>query len=121
MVIAAGDNGCRVKLDGGPEVDIAGIRANTGEPIKLFLRAERAQIGKSLPDKSLPDKSFPNEPGFATLDGTITTCDYLGVLTRYVVDVAGVSFVVLQSAGGSVLRPRDRVTVRIPSDAWMKF
>ncbi len=110
-VIAAADNGCRVKLDGGPEVDIAGIRANTGEPIKLFLRAERAQIGLS----------FPNEPGFATFEGTITTCDYLGVLTRYVVDVAGVSFVVLQSAAGSVLRPRDRVTVRIPSDAWMKF
>jgi hypothetical protein len=64
---------------------------------------------------------FPDEPGFAAIAGTISTCDYLGVLTRYVVDLSGVPIVILQSASGSVMRPGDRVTVRIPSNAWMTF
>jgi ABC-type Fe3+/spermidine/putrescine transport system ATPase subunit len=111
LVAAIENNGCRVRLDGGPEVNIAGLGTNIGESIKLFLRAERASVGLL----------FPDEPGFAAIAGTISTCDYLGVLTRYVVDVSGVPIVILQSASGSVMRPGDRVTVRIPSNAWMTF
>jgi ABC-type Fe3+/spermidine/putrescine transport system ATPase subunit len=114
-VIAVESGGCRVRLDGGPEIAVADIHAKAGESIRLFLRAERAAIGRSFADPA----------DGATLEGTITACDYLGVLTRYVVDIAGVPFVILQSAGQSagrsVMQPGDRVAVRIPSDAWMKF
>jgi ABC-type Fe3+/spermidine/putrescine transport system ATPase subunit len=111
VVIAAVDGGCRVRLDGGPEVRVAGIAAETGKPIRLCLRCERAAVGFA----------FPDDPNAATMAGTIATCDYLGALTRYVVDLAGLQLVVLQSVSGALLRPGDRVSVRIPADAWMTF
>jgi ABC-type Fe3+/spermidine/putrescine transport system ATPase subunit len=111
VVIATENDGCRVRLDGGPEVGVTGIRGSVGATIKLYLRAERASVGLS----------FPGDPSFVTVAGQIATCDYLGVLTRYVVDLSGVLFVVLQPAGNSMMRPGDRVTVRIPVDAWLRF
>ncbi len=111
VVVATEDGRCRVRLDGGPEIRVAGVAAEVGKPIKLCLRCERASVGPA----------FSDDPNFTTIAGTITTCDYLGVLSRYVVDLAGLQFVVLQSAAGSVMRPGDRVAVRIPSDAWMTF
>ena len=70
-----------------------------GGRIKLFLRAERATV----------HPSFPNDPAVSTIAGTIVTCDYLGVLARYVVDLAGIQFVVLQPANDSMMRPDDSV------------
>ena len=111
VVVAIADGGCQVRLDGGPQVRVAGIAAELGKPVRLCLRCERASVGLS----------FSDDPDFSAIAGTITTCDYLGVLTRYVVDLAGLPFVVLQSATGTPMRPGDRVMVRIPAGAWMRF
>jgi hypothetical protein len=110
-VVTAETGGCRVRLDNGPEVSVTGISAKAGEPIKLYMRGERASVGAPSAD----------EPGVTVIAGTISASDYLGVLTRYVVDIAGVPFVVLQSTSGPVMRPGDRVTIRVPADAWMTF
>jgi ABC-type Fe3+/spermidine/putrescine transport system ATPase subunit len=111
MVIGAADGACRVRLDGGTEIDVVGLSAGIGEPIKLFSRAERSTVEPSSQDG----------PGAGAIGGTITTCDYLGMLTRYTVDLGGIPFVVLQPAGGSAMQPGDRVRVRLPADAWMRF
>ena len=52
--------------------------------------------------------SFSDDPGFCDCShGTIATCDYLGVLTRYVVDWPACRFVVLQSAGRFAMQAGD--------------
>ena len=110
-VVAATDkNGCRVRLKSGLEIEATGIHGKAGEPIKLYLRAERAVVGHS----------FPIEPGFTVMAGTMESFDYLGVLSRYTVNASGVSLIVLQSTS-TALRRGDPVAVRIPSDAWMRF
>ena len=111
VVVEAGQYGYRVSLDGGAEIKITSGHFDIGGRIKLFLRAERATV----------HPSFPNDPAVSTIAGTIVTCDYLGVLARYVVDLAGIQFVVLQPANDSMMRPDDSVTVSIPADAWMTF
>jgi ABC-type Fe3+/spermidine/putrescine transport system ATPase subunit len=111
IVTAAEPGGCRVRLNDGLEVSVTGISAKAGERIKLYMRAERASVGAPS----------TGEPGVAAIAGTVSASDYLGVLTRYVVDIAGVPFVILQSTSGPVMRPGDRVTVRLPADAWMTF
>jgi ABC-type Fe3+/spermidine/putrescine transport system ATPase subunit len=111
VVAGAEANYSRVRLDGGLEITVAPVQTKPGERIRLLLRAERAAVAPS----------FPDGPGFSTLMGTLVTCDYLGVLTRYVVDVDGVLFVILQSAGHSMMNVGERVAVRIPVDAWMTF
>ena len=111
VVTSAEANHCRVRLDGGLEIGVAQIHAKPGARVRLLLRAERAAVAPS----------FPDEPGFSTFKATITSCDYLGVLTRYVVDVDGVPLVILQSVGHSMMKVGERVAVRIPVDAWMAF
>ena len=100
-----------IRLDGGPEIRVANVKAKPGERVRLLLRAERAAVAPS----------FSDDPGFSLLHGTIATCDYLGVLTRYVIEAEGVALVVLQSAGHFVMQVGVRVAVRIPVDAWMAF
>jgi ABC-type Fe3+/spermidine/putrescine transport system ATPase subunit len=111
VVVDTGGDGYRVRLDGGTEIKVAHGHFGAGARIKLFLRAERATAGLSLPDNTAA----------STITGTIVTCDYLGVLARYVVDLAGIPFVVLQPSNDAMMRPGDSVTVCIPADAWMIF
>jgi putative spermidine/putrescine transport system ATP-binding protein len=111
VIVDAGLDGCCVRLDGGAEIKVARGQFNVGGRVKLFLRAERATVGRS----------FRDDPAFSLIAGTIVTCDYLGVLARYVVDLAGAQFVVLQPANDAMMRPGDSITVRIPPDAWMSF
>jgi putative spermidine/putrescine transport system ATP-binding protein/spermidine/putrescine transport system ATP-binding protein len=111
VVAGVEGNHCRVRLDGGMEIGVAQVHTRPGDRVRLLLRAERAAVAPA----------FPDGPGFSTLKGTITACDYLGVLTRYVVDVGGIPLIILQSAGHSMMKVGEHAAVRIPVDAWMAF
>ncbi len=111
VVIETTAAGCRARLADGTEITVARGRAEAGKDTKVFLRAERATVGRS----------FPGDPSYSTHAGKVVSFDYLGMLTRYVVDLSGIPFVVLQAGNETVMRPGDSVTVRIPADAWLTF
>ena len=100
-----------VRLDGGAIVLIDGLAGSVGDRHRLLLRAERAGVARDWPD----------EPIASRLPATVISSDYLGMLVRYVLDVGGLQFVVVQAAGGSVSAAGEAVMVRIPADAWMSF
>ena len=112
VVIESSVAGYRARLADGTETTVRRGEATVGKEIKLFLRAERATVGRS----------FPHDPSYSAHAGTVVSFDYLGMLARYVVDLSGVPFVVLQTGNEAErIRPGDHVTVRIPFNAWLTF
>jgi ABC-type Fe3+/spermidine/putrescine transport system ATPase subunit len=112
VVIESTGAGFCARLVDGTEIAVSRGQAATGKELKLFLRAERATVGRS----------FPDDPSYSTHAGTVVSFDYLGMLVRYVVDLSGLPFVVLQTGNDAErIRPGDSVTVRIPADAWLTF
>jgi putative spermidine/putrescine transport system ATP-binding protein len=111
-VVEATGSGCRARLADGTEIMVAAPRMAVGRDLRLFVRAERATVRRS----NANDSAHSEHPG------TIVSVDYLGMLSRYVVELSGVPFVVLQASNeAETLRPTEQVTVRIPTDAWLTF
>jgi ABC-type Fe3+/spermidine/putrescine transport system ATPase subunit len=111
IVIESMDEGFRARLADGTEITVPRGTAEAGKELTLFVRAERAAVGHS----------FPQGPAYSTHHGTVVSFDYLGMLTRYVVDLAGTSFVVVQPASAAELRPGEQVMTKIPADSWLTF
>ena len=57
----------------------------------------------------------------STLQASVVSADYLGLLVRYVLDAGGVQLVVTQAAGSRIHAPGEGVVLHIPADAWMTF
>ncbi len=98
-----------VRLEGGVQVKVAAAGLAPGSTIRLLLRAERVQIGRS----------FPPESGASVMRATVVASDYLGMLARYTVEAGSLRLAILQPVSGSVLPNGATVDVRIAADAWM--
>jgi hypothetical protein len=57
----------------------------------------------------------------SSIEGTIASSDYFGMLVRYTVESQGQRIGVLQPLEGSVFRPGEAVQIQIPNNAWIRF
>ena len=101
----------RVRLASGAGVLVQALAAAAGGKVRLLLRAERAGVASSSREAE----------GVSTLQASVVSADYLGLLVRYVLDAGGVQLVVTQAAGSRIHAPGEGVVLHIPADAWMTF
>ncbi len=100
-----------VRIDDGTLVPASGLNLAPGTPVRLLFRTERARV--------VP--VGPADPSTATVQGTVESSDYMGMMVRYVVDLGGRQVIVTQAVGDRQYRVGEAVCVKIPADAWMTF
>ena len=99
-----------VRLAEGAVLQVASQSPLSGN-VKLLLRAERARVVRTPIARA--DAS--------SIDGTVASSDYFGMLVRYTVESQGQRIGVLQPLEGSVFRPGEAVQIQIPNNAWIRF
>ena len=100
-----------MRIDDGTLVPASGLNLAPGTPVRLLFRTERARV--------VP--VGPADPSTATVQGTVESSDYMGMMVRYVVDLGGRQVIVTQAVGDRQYRVGEAVCVKIPADAWMTF
>lgn len=107
-VVRRADRTVTVDIGHGSTIDIV-TEAQNLDSARLLIRAERVRIANAQPSSA--DASV--------VRGKVISSDYLGLMVRYVVSVAGTEINVIQPNDEQVFAEGAHVDVMFPRGAWM--